>query len=85
MKFEENYCFITDGDGHHFFIPVTKRNEFYDLCERIESADYDAMREVEESFAKYRSLAPCNYMFTERTILKETDDGEQQCQQCQQC
>ena len=69
MSINNYYCFITDHDGHWYKIPVDKRNLFDDYLDAMANDDIDYNG---ETFTKYRCMHPCNYMFKNVEVLKES-------------
>lgn len=66
-KTEKNYmCFITDGDGHWYKIPVSQRGKFEKYRD---SEDDDSL---DDKFYDYRCEHPSNYMFEKIEELKES-------------
>ena len=55
-------CFVVDHEGAWYKLPVALRDEFYDYLDGISNED----------FMKYRCLHPCNYMFSDLQVLKES-------------
>lgn len=68
--------FIQDDEGHWFKIKVSQKEKFYEWIEfcnkpscQVKEEDYDG-----PDFDKLRCMHPCNYMFKEIFVLKETKD-----------
>lgn len=70
-----NYLmFVQDDEGHWYKIPTNLKEQFEEWLEffnkpscQFEEGDYNG-----PDFDKYRSMHPCNYMFKEIHVLKET-------------
>lgn len=75
----DNWCFVTDNDGHWYRIPVKSREEFYEWVEQRGS--YIAEEDLEScydnfDFNDYLCMPPCNYMFKDIQVLKEGSNNE---------
>lgn len=64
------YCFISDCDRHWYKIPVDKLYAFNEYLAAINNKEIEY---CEENFEKYRCMHPCNYMFKNVEVLKESN------------
>lgn len=72
--YHEYVMFIQDDEGHWYKIPVSLKEKFQEWIEysnkpscQYEDGDYNG-----PEFDDYRSMHPCNFMFKEIDVLKET-------------
>jgi hypothetical protein len=64
MPLEEYFCFVCDKNGLWYKIPVRVKNTFDEFSENNNP--------LIKEFSKYRSMHPCNYMFNDIFVLKES-------------
>ena len=71
----EKLCFVTDNDGHWYKIPVSKREDFHEWVEYIESyIDPEDSQDFDfDKYDSYRCMHPTNYMFNDIEVLKENE------------